>query len=484
MSSLKVFALLVTLLCTSCGGGAEDSEIDGSQQLYIAITIAIPEQNEISAIRTSARPGPAVNSVACPAIPVGYAPLANARIDFLDAKGEHVSHSLSNACGHFEGRIDARATRALVHKDGYQDLNLVVSHLSSATTLVSTIASTSSYAISVLQLIGPQTLAFTISDDTTGKAVLGLDARHFETRINGTSVALRDVGYSAARAEPASVSMVMDASGSMDETVTDYDSTTKLDLAYAAGHTFVDGLVEGSDELGTVIFSTTPTLMNTENFNSLLRPVDRATWRPVEYPISETGLTTDISRQRLVMEAYIGSAIYTYQYSIDDLPDPWQWFGLPPHPQSPQNLLLSGGYPWGDGTALYDAINEGILLLGHAQNQRRILVALTDGQDTFSRSSKAEVMAAARASQVPLYLVGLGPNDRIDEPGMREMAAASGGEYKHAAGIDLVGLFQSIQTGIRFQYAGTLETRPQAGERVELTLLIGDSRIRRDLLVQ
>lgn len=483
MRFMKFLPLLLTLLCIACGGGSSEQNSGGGQQQQVAVTVAIPEPNDMAASRKPARQEPGILSETCPSIPAGYAPLAQASIRFLDPAGAELGRAQTDGCGHFAGRVDARASRAVVHRDGYRDLDLTVSQLNSAATLVSTIASTSSYAISVLQLINPQRLAFSISDDSTGKAVLGLQARHFEVKLNGSRVDLDAIGYSAAQAEPASVALVMDASGSMDNTVADYDSTTKLDLAYAAGHTFLDGLESGSDELGSIIFSTTVTLMNTENFNRKLRPVDRVTWVPVEYAISESGLTTDIRRQRMVLEAYIGSAIYTYQYSMDNLPVPWEWFGVAPHPESPQNLLLSAGYPWGDGTALYDGLNEGIQLLGHAANPRRIVVALTDGEDTFSRSSKAEVIAAARASHVPLYLVGLGPNDDIDEPGMREMAAASGGEYKHAAGGDLVGLFQSIQTGIRFQYVGTLESPARTGQRLELTLLVDDTRISRELLV-
>ena len=484
MPTLKAMKLIIPLLCVACGGGGStgDGASSGSTQ-WLAATVLAPAAHPMDVQRQPARSG---ISATCNSVPDGYNPLADATIDFMDAEGRVLSQGQTNSCGHFRQQVAAGVTHAVVHSTGYRDLPLALGQMSAThNTLVSTIASSAQYAISVLQLVGSQKLAFIISDDESGKAVLGLQHQNFESRINRQAASLSAVGQDAATAGPASIALVLDASGSMDERVDDYDDTSKLLLAYDAAHSFLDGLQAGGGqiELGSVIFSSSVTPMNSTSFNQLLSPMDRFTQQPVHYDLG-TGLGQDIQKQRLVLEAYLGSAVYRYQYDADHLPDPWEWYGIPPNLDSPQNLLLRGNYPWGGGTALYDALAASLQLLDQARHERRIVVALTDGIDTFSAHGKPDVVNMAATRGIPLYLIGLGAADAIDGASMSDMAAASGGEYKHAAGRDLPGLFQSIQTGIRFQYLGTLDRVPASGDQVELTLVVNNMRVSRSIVVQ
>lgn len=485
MHALRTLTLFIPLLCTACGGGGAGSDNGGSGtgEQWVAATLLAPSAVLPQALRLAAHSN---KSAACAGVPAGYNPLANATIEFVDDDGQVLNQAQTDECGHFREQVASGARRAVVRSSGYRDLTLDLAQMDpEQNTQVSTIATTAHYAISVLQLVGSQKLAFIVSDDETGKAVLGLQGQHFESRINRQRVNLSALGQGAATAEAASIALVLDASGSMDAPVDDYDDTTRRLLAYDAAHSFVDGLEAGSgqDELGSVIFSTSVTTMNSTTFNSLLNPMDRVTRQPVQYDLGN-GLSTDLQKQRLVLEAYLGSAVFLYQYDADQLPDPWEWFGVAPHAASPQNLLLRSSYPWGGGTALYDALGASLQLLDQASRQRRIVVALTDGIDTFSTSSRQDVITMAAIRGIPLYLIGLGPTDDIDETGMKDMASASGGEYKHASGRDLSGLFQGIQTGIRFQYVGTLDTMPASGDSIELTLVVNGERVSRSIVVQ
>ena len=87
------------------------------------------------------------------------------------------------------------------------------------------------------------------------------------------------------------------------------------------------------------------------------------------------------------------------------------------------------------GTLLYDATWTGVETLASARlSGKKAVVVLTDGVDESpgSRRTDRDVIEAAKAAGVKLYMLGLGPTDEINEPVMKEMAEQTGGEYFHA----------------------------------------------------
>jgi VWFA-related protein len=88
------------------------------------------------------------------------------------------------------------------------------------------------------------------------------------------------------------------------------------------------------------------------------------------------------------------------------------------------------------GTLLYDATFTGLETLAAARREgRNAVVVLTDGQDEApgSRMSDELVIARARELGFPLYMLGLGAPDEINERVMRRMAKETGGKYFHAS---------------------------------------------------
>jgi VWFA-related protein len=69
-------------------------------------------------------------------------------------------------------------------------------------------------------------------------------------------------------------------------------------------------------------------------------------------------------------------------------------------------------------TALYDAIGAVADHVDDRDNRRRALVVVTDGLDTASRHSAAEVSGVASAADVPVYVitVGLGEEETLSGP--------------------------------------------------------------------
>ncbi len=72
------------------------------------------------------------------------------------------------------------------------------------------------------------------------------------------------------------------------------------------------------------------------------------------------------------------------------------------------------GTPWGK-TSLYDAVADTATTVSERANRHRALLVITDGVDTGSRLSAAEVSAVANSIDVPVYLLTV--VTPIDHPG-------------------------------------------------------------------
>jgi VWFA-related protein len=97
-------------------------------------------------------------------------------------------------------------------------------------------------------------------------------------------------------------------------------------------------------------------------------------------------------------------------------------------------------------TALFDACHEGISVL-EADNARgkRAVVAMTDGFDNTSRRRVEEVIERAKEAKIPLYLIGFGRANEIDDVTMRNMAESTGGKFYHAKNKEsLIFLFEDL----------------------------------------
>jgi Ca-activated chloride channel family protein len=59
-------------------------------------------------------------------------------------------------------------------------------------------------------------------------------------------------------------------------------------------------------------------------------------------------------------------------------------------------------------TALYDAVSMGLYQMRRARRDKRALLVVTDGMDNRSTTTRAEVIASARALKVLIYTIGIG----------------------------------------------------------------------------
>ncbi len=135
-------------------------------------------------------------------------------------------------------------------------------------------------------------------------------------------------------------------------------------------------------------------------------------------------------------------------------------------------------------TALYDVMMRGLDDLARGSG-RRALVVFTDGDDQASRATRAQVQAAAEASDVTVYFVALGRGQAVERlrEGMEELATLSGGRALRAdRTAQLEERFADVLAELAHQYLiGYAPTNADADgrwRRIDLTLRRSDLRIR------
>lgn len=92
----------------------------------------------------------------------------------------------------------------------------------------------------------------------------------------------------------------------------------------------------------------------------------------------------------------------------------------------------------GPRTAFGDAIGLGITLFERSEVEHRVMIALTDGNDTGSKVPPAQAATIAKDNDIAIHVVGVGDpaatgEEKLDEEALNNVAATTGGRYFHAA---------------------------------------------------
>ena len=105
-------------------------------------------------------------------------------------------------------------------------------------------------------------------------------------------------------------------------------------------------------------------------------------------------------------------------------------------------------------TRFYDAVAEGLALLDR-ETGRRVVLAMTDGEDTFSQSATLEsVIVTGQRLGLPVYTLGLGSEEEIESGDLRRLATSTRGQYYPARNAaDLRGIYEQIAERIRSSYS-------------------------------
>lgn len=120
----------------------------------------------------------------------------------------------------------------------------------------------------------------------------------------------------------------------------------------------------------------------------------------------------------------------------------------------------------GPKTALGDAIGLAINVFQRSELDDKVLIALTDGNDTGSRIPPAEAAQIAADNGIVIHTIGVGDpeaagEELLDEEALEAIAEASGGEYFFAADRDaLANVYRQIDA-INTRDLETISHRPK-----------------------
>jgi VWFA-related protein len=109
----------------------------------------------------------------------------------------------------------------------------------------------------------------------------------------------------------------------------------------------------------------------------------------------------------------------------------------------------------GGGTALYDAVIEGLNHLQLAHGDKKALIIVSDGADNASQHKYADVLALARRSQTVIYSIGLigAPNQEADRRVLQRLCNDTGGvAFFPEARQSVVSVSARIAHALREQY--------------------------------
>lgn len=123
-------------------------------------------------------------------------------------------------------------------------------------------------------------------------------------------------------------------------------------------------------------------------------------------------------------------------------------------------------------TALYDGLGQAVALLRGKPPEQRNIVLLSDGADTASRSSGAQVVRAARRASARVFAVAL-ESPEFSGGALRVFARATGGRFiKAAAAVNLTAIFEGLAETLVSAYEISVVDPDPAASSVELNVAL------------
>jgi Ca-activated chloride channel family protein len=121
------------------------------------------------------------------------------------------------------------------------------------------------------------------------------------------------------------------------------------------------------------------------------------------------------------------------------------------------------------GTALYDAVTEGLSKIRSGRHSKRALLIITDGQDTASVAKLDDVLLSIRESELLVYPVGISPLTYAQAPG--RVAAflsriSAGQARRDEVDLNVLHAFAENSGGRAFMLAESWISRGSQIERV------------------
>lgn len=501
MDNLKHLTIVASLLSlTACGGGDSDNasgdttstpDVPVTSSYTYSGSLVIPEGVAVKSSR--AMYSGLINplSADCPNVPDGYAPMANAKVTLEDSAGSALgAQTTTNNCGVFLLQVpkdDTNVENAVISAslDGYKTLkahaeNFVPSGDGSASTVVaSTIPSSSSYVISAIQKASGDELMFSVTDSSTNNAVIQLTKAAFTVSVNDQPISISTLNSSDQLGVASSNALALDGSGSMYDWVYDEQLAPVKDengnpytlhrLTALAAHQFT---LEKSaaDEVAIIPFDGTVDLIDNQ-FLGWFGFLD-SNANSVSYDYSDSGFVNDKAKLHFAIDMYSPhSGLWNNQKQYDQT-----------HAGRSDGIVSADSvYEWGGGTQLEGAINSSLDALITRSNAIKRAFVMTDGHSPIY--DRPAIIDTANQNAIPVHSIALGAG--ADEEDLKAISEQTGGSYyKVLNPSDIVGIYSSLQTTIKYAYLAALNTPLQAGDVVKLSLEINGETVTRELTIQ
>lgn len=120
----------------------------------------------------------------------------------------------------------------------------------------------------------------------------------------------------------------------------------------------------------------------------------------------------------------------------------------------------------GPKTAFGDAIGLAVTVFDRSDVPEKVLIALTDGNDTGSQVPPERAAAVAKDKGIVVHTVAVGDpkaagEDKLDEAALRRVAASTGGSYSHAGNrSELEAIYRTLDA-LPTREAQTISHRPR-----------------------
>ncbi len=397
-------------------------------------------------------------------IPGGYMPLPDANVTLLDENGSSLISQSTDSCGRFYLNADTnKSTTVHLMKTGYHPMISDVSFFNNGGEgwgVISTADINNSFAVRVNSegrsvTFDPKSgnFKYSVIDTKTRHAVLGISKENVRLYKDKDEMAITDYLFNDLQAD---LLLSMDASGSMDSDVYDFNGTdfvvvgNRLDFAFSAAKQFIDEL-SGSASLAINIFDDKIDFIDYDFINSF-NFTDNNQSVKVDYAKDGFEFNKKLSKFAIDLyhpdsEIYEGNLTSEFPYKTAE------------------------SYKWGGLTALYDVAYASVNTLAGREG-KKIAVLMTDGYDTVREADRSfeDSIKVSLANDIPFYTIAVGGD--IDGRELESLARKTGGIFIRAEGADLSEKFADILSEIQYFYeVGTeIEENTTAFYRIDVNV--------------
>lgn len=124
------------------------------------------------------------------------------------------------------------------------------------------------------------------------------------------------------------------------------------------------------------------------------------------------------------------------------------------------------------GTHIYDAVGRAISLLEEAKIVAGSVVVLSDGADTGSKASRADVIADANRAHVRVFTVGL-RSEHFEPAALKSLAKGASGSLSEADSVtDLSRIYDQLGAQLSNEYLLRYRSYRRLGEKVQVEVQI------------